>query len=186
MATLSLEVVEGRSAGRVIPLSGAVELGREPGSGGIALDDALVSRRHLRVSPSERDAVVEDLGSRNGTFVNGNEVHAPTRLTPGDQIVVGSTVLELRSAEQIARQPSRVVPVPPALVSAERKPEFVPAAIEASGSVSPRAAAAGGPQDRSHVLDPFLDRRTKTKAKLAPLAILLLVVFAVLIFLATR
>lgn len=185
MSSLSLEVVEGRSAGRVIPLAGALELGREPGAGGVALDDALVSRRHLRIAPADGGAVLEDLGSRNGTFVNGNEVHSPTRLTPGDQVLVGSTVLELRSAEQIARQPSRVVAVPPALASPERKPEFVPAALEASGSIAPRPQG-GSPQQQGHVLDRYLDVRTKTKAKLAPLAILLLVVFAVLIFLATR
>ena len=172
MAELSLEIVEGPGAGRKQALTGPVEIGRDPAAD-LTLDDEQVSRRHARITPRDNDAVVEDLGSRNGTFVNGNEIHAPARLGPGDHVLVGVSVLELRTAEQVARQASAVRPIPPALATPPRQPDFVDEKVLAG----PKAG---------HQLDPLLDKRTKGKARMAPLAIFLLVVFVVLIFLATR
>lgn len=101
MAELSLEIVEGPDAGRRVDLVEATEIGRQEGLG-MVLQDQLVSRRHARVAPVEGGATVEDLGSRNGTFVNGNKISGPTLATPGDQILVGVSVLQLRSPAQIA------------------------------------------------------------------------------------
>src|SRR5262245_45072156 len=53
--------------------NGAVEIGRGE-VGGIPLQDAAISRRHARISYDGRRWTVEDLGSRNGTFVNGAQV----------------------------------------------------------------------------------------------------------------
>jgi len=41
-------------------------------------------------------ATVEDLGSTNGTFVNGRQVREPTRLAPGDELSLGSEALQVR------------------------------------------------------------------------------------------
>ena len=62
-----------------------LEVGRDP-SAGMVLEDDLVSRHHVRVIPEGGSALVEDLGSLNGTFVNGQEIHAPTRARPGDHV----------------------------------------------------------------------------------------------------
>jgi pSer/pThr/pTyr-binding forkhead associated (FHA) protein len=172
MAELSLEIVEGPGSGQKQPLAAPVEIGRDP-SAELTLDDDLVSRRHVRITPRDGGAVVEDLGSRNGTFVNGNEIHGPTRLVPGDHVLVGVTVLELRTAAQVAQQATAVRPRPPALATPARQPDFV----DEKALRAPQAA---------HRLDPLLDKRTKGKARTAPLAIFVLVVFVVLIFLATR
>jgi pSer/pThr/pTyr-binding forkhead associated (FHA) protein len=172
MADLNLEIVEGPGAGRMQPLTGSLELGRDPGLE-FALEDELVSRRHARVTPLDGGAVVEDLDSRNGTFVNGNEIHAPTRIGAEDLVLVGVTVLELRTASDIARRATAVRPRPPALATPLRQPDFV----DESALPEPRTG---------HVLDPLLDKRAKRKARLAPLAIFVLVVFVVIIFLATR
>lgn len=51
--------------------------------------DASVSRRHARVSVTRGKVTIEDLGSRNGTFVNERRVVGPTRLSPGDRIHCG-------------------------------------------------------------------------------------------------
>jgi len=83
---LSLEIVEGTDAGRRVAVVSPLTVGRAADAD-LVLADELVSRRHARVSHSGADAVVEDLGSRNGTFVNGNQIHGPTRLVPGDQHV---------------------------------------------------------------------------------------------------
>jgi pSer/pThr/pTyr-binding forkhead associated (FHA) protein len=111
MAALLLEIVEGSGAGRQIRLEGALEIGRE-GDMRLQLDDRQVSRRHARVTPEDGRAWVEDLGSSNGTFVNDQPIHMPREIVPGDRLRMGLTVLELRTAQQVADQPSAVHPIP--------------------------------------------------------------------------
>jgi DNA-binding NtrC family response regulator len=68
-------------------------IGREPdGSPSLPLRQAQVSRRHASVAPSERGYVIEDLDSRNGTFVNGRAIKT-SELNDGDVIRIGSTLL---------------------------------------------------------------------------------------------
>jgi hypothetical protein len=111
MAELILEIVEGDEAGRQAALTGAIEIGRDR-STTLALEDEQVSRRHARVSVQGDLGLVEDLGSTNGTYVNGQPIEGPRALRPGDRIRVGLTVLELRTAQDVQRQPSAVLPVP--------------------------------------------------------------------------
>jgi pSer/pThr/pTyr-binding forkhead associated (FHA) protein len=88
-----LRVVEGPGRGSVLVLHRAAHtLGRREGCD-LVLPDPRVSREHARV---ERDALgteVVDLGSTNGTFVNGQRVQR-RRLRNGDRIRIGDAVLE--------------------------------------------------------------------------------------------
>ena len=111
MAELILEIVEGDDAGRQTPLEGSIEIGRE-GSTGLALDDEQASRRHARVTAQGDTATVEDLGSTNGTYLNGQPIEGERTLRPGDRLRVGLTVFELRTSADVQRQPSAVIPVP--------------------------------------------------------------------------
>jgi len=111
VADLTLEIVEGESAGRTIALHEPLEVGRSQGLG-IVLEDTEVSRRHARITPSGGGAVVEDLGSRNGSFVNEQPIDGPRQVGPGDRVRCGLTIFELHSAEQVARGVSGVMPVP--------------------------------------------------------------------------
>ena len=61
----------------------------------IVLDDMLVSRKHLRITADEEGLLLEDLGSRNGTYVNGRRVER-SHLQEGDRIGVGGTTFEVR------------------------------------------------------------------------------------------
>jgi pSer/pThr/pTyr-binding forkhead associated (FHA) protein len=61
----------------------------------IAIDDPEVSRRHAVLRPVPEGVEVEDLGSRNGTFVNGEQVHEATKVAKGTRVQVGETVLEV-------------------------------------------------------------------------------------------
>ena len=167
---LLLEIVEGPDAGRQVPVSKSLELGRDPAAE-IVLSDKLVSRRHARVLLAGEQVYAEDLDSRNGTFVNGSQIYAPTRLEPDDQLLIGATVLELRSSADLQVRPTAVLPVPPALAAPAGKPDYVPADIS---------------KGASGLLESLLDVETKKKARLAPLGILVLVVFALLIFFALR
>lgn len=107
VADLVLEVVEGPGAGTRMPLTGPIELGRAP-KHGHSLPDEQISRRHARVDPDAGGAVISDLGSTNGTYVNDQPIAAARRLVSGDQIRMGLTVLELRgSAELMAGRTAR-------------------------------------------------------------------------------
>ncbi len=70
------------------------------GSADVVLRDAEVSRRHARFENRERVVYVEDLGSSNGTFLNGKKVTEAVEIREGDAIDVGTTrilVTEVRS-----------------------------------------------------------------------------------------
>ena len=69
-------------------------LGRD--EDGIQIDSPTVSRRHACIRVSGSEAMLEDLGSKNGTFVGGDRVAAPVRLKDGDEIRVGSVVSHFR------------------------------------------------------------------------------------------
>jgi DNA-binding NtrC family response regulator len=73
-------------------LSGVASIGRGP-TNDVALDDPASSRRQSIVRADEDGYLVSDLGSANGTFLNGVQVLAPVRLKTGDVITVGSTRL---------------------------------------------------------------------------------------------
>lgn len=72
--------------------SGQLTIGRTPDND-IALGDMLVSRRHARLLTGPRGLVIEDLGSANGTQVNGRRIGAPTALRDGDLVTVGNSDL---------------------------------------------------------------------------------------------
>ena len=62
----------------------------------VVLDDPYASEFHLRLMAQENGMMLHDLGSTNGTYVNGRRVSAPTELRRGDTIQVGKTVMEIR------------------------------------------------------------------------------------------
>ena len=62
----------------------------------IILDDSYASDFHFRIGQHEGKIVLNDLGSTNGTYVNGRRITVPTTLTKGDSVQVGKTVFEVR------------------------------------------------------------------------------------------
>ena len=58
-------------------------------------DDSFVSQLHARVYRDAGSTMIEDLGSTNGTYVNGKRVTAPEQVTKGDRVQIGSTVFEV-------------------------------------------------------------------------------------------
>ena len=70
-------------------------IGRD-GLGGAKLESPTVSRHHARIMIRDRDITIEDLGSKNGTFVNSDAVTAPRQLADGDQVRIGSFLLTFK------------------------------------------------------------------------------------------
>jgi pSer/pThr/pTyr-binding forkhead associated (FHA) protein len=85
----------GLREGATIDVAAPLVVGRDPTSG-IRLDgDEFASGQHARIDPGADGVSVEDLGSTNGTFVNGERITKRRALEPGDVLRVGETELRL-------------------------------------------------------------------------------------------
>ncbi|HTR54495.1 MAG TPA: GGDEF domain-containing protein [Kofleriaceae bacterium] len=88
-----LTVLTGGAAGQMFKVGTGLLLGRIQGAE-VRLDDDGISRKHAQVRVEGAKASIEDLGSRNGTFVNGTRITGKIQLSDGDKIQVGrATVL---------------------------------------------------------------------------------------------
>jgi two-component system, cell cycle response regulator len=96
--------MSGPSVGKRYPLGdGDISIGREAGNG-IALDVDSVSRRHARICRRKQTYFLSDLGSTNGTHVNGKEVQEETALRSGDQLRVGRVIFKFLSGDDVESQ----------------------------------------------------------------------------------
>jgi uncharacterized membrane protein YdfJ with MMPL/SSD domain len=123
-------VAAGPAAGTTITVeTEPLLIGRVTGSegGGALGDDPELSREHARISVVDGTLVIEDLGSSNGTFVNGTRIEAPTPLHSGDRIKVGTTTLTLDQPDPDAT----VVSPRPSDATAVRRPQPAEAAVRA-------------------------------------------------------
>jgi hypothetical protein len=88
-----LRMVGGPKAGTEIPIDGDVVLGREGTD--VVIDDPEISRRHVTLRPRAGGVEIEDLGSRNGTFLDGRRIERPTLVRTSGRIELGGTAFEL-------------------------------------------------------------------------------------------
>ncbi len=84
-------------AGRRLELAEPTTVGRAPECDLRLERDEYASSRHARISPADNGIWVEDLGSTNGTFVNGAPVTTVRLLHPGDVIRIGDTQLQVEA-----------------------------------------------------------------------------------------
>lgn len=87
---------------RIVLTGSPVVLGRHADCD-LVLQDEQASRRHAQVEPGPDGFVLVDLGSTNGTLLNGHRVDSPVPLSPGDQIVVGGSLVRFVGAALRAR-----------------------------------------------------------------------------------
>lgn len=73
-------------------------IGRE-GDGVILVKSSTVSRRHARITIDAAGGMVEDLGSKNGTYVNDRRIDSPTVVADGDQVRIGSLLFTFRLSQ---------------------------------------------------------------------------------------
>jgi hypothetical protein len=87
-----LLITAGPGRGQTFELRGEVRIGRSR-TNAISLTDGKVSRNHAKLDPVRTTYILTDLGSANGTFVNGVRITQPVRLRDGDLLQVGDTQL---------------------------------------------------------------------------------------------
>jgi phosphoserine phosphatase RsbU/P len=105
VATLVLTIQRtGQPAETTTFESDELVIGRREGVG-LAIQDTAVSRRHARIFRRETSWFVEDLGSRNGTKLNGIAVSGPMPIAPGDTIRIGDAVLRMPQPEDAPSRP---------------------------------------------------------------------------------
>jgi DNA-binding winged helix-turn-helix (wHTH) protein len=92
--------------GLVALAEGEYLLGRHPKSV-VPIETGAISRRHARLRISGGQAILEDLGSRNGTFALGERLASPTRLVDGDEFRLGSMAFTFRVSRTPSFPPTR-------------------------------------------------------------------------------
>lgn len=91
--TFQLVMSRGPQPGQVFELPrSTISIGRDPGNQ-VMINDPQISRQHARVTPQGGLMIIEDLGSTNGTTVNGLRITGPHTLAHGDQVGLGDNVL---------------------------------------------------------------------------------------------
>jgi pSer/pThr/pTyr-binding forkhead associated (FHA) protein len=98
MAQFQFVMRSGPTPGVTFPLEGdQLTIGRDS-SNGVAINDPEVSRKHSRLSFQGGKYVLEDLGSTNGTFVNGQRLAGPVVLKAGDVVSLGEQIVLMYDA----------------------------------------------------------------------------------------
>jgi predicted component of type VI protein secretion system len=132
---LSLLVTAGNALGAEIRVTDELVIGRQEEGIGALANDAEISRRHARIAPAPDGFSIEDLGSTNGTLVNGAVIAAPHTLSAGDTIEVGGTTLLVESVGAATVTGA----APPAETTSE-SPPVTTAGADAGGAAKAAAA----------------------------------------------
>src|SRR5690349_2165 len=91
-----IQLLEPGHPSRIEKVDVEMEVGRDCDD--IVVDDPTVSRRHIRLEPTEVGLVVVDLGSANGTFIDGVRMGDPIILQPGSRLKLGETEIVVHQA----------------------------------------------------------------------------------------
>jgi hypothetical protein len=160
-----IEVTDGPALGEEQDLANELVIGRSADGFGTLKGDPEISRRHAQISRTDDGRLyISDLGSTNGTFVNGNKIEGSAWLSPGDVVKMGQSTLKVgggvadagatRIAASPTSAPTRAGQSPPPTGSPSPSggpppvvpvPVPTPAASPASASAGPSAPPAEAP-----------------------------------------
>lgn len=127
----TLRVTSGPAAGESLEVENEIVIGRD--NADLTIPDPQISRRHTLVRPAERGIEIEDLGSLNGTFVNGERISAQVTLTSSGTIRVGDSDIDVELVLDVRTQ-----------IAPARAPAAAPTAAGAFASPDPAAPPARG------------------------------------------
>ncbi len=134
---------QGGRNSRVIPLKKPqTVLGRQEGCG-VRILSQEISRQHCRIRAQGQQITVRDLGSVNGTFVNGQLIQGEQALRQGDELRIGPVTFVIQFREKPAAAPATPPPVakPAATPRSLKPPEFLPKAEMVDDEQAAAAAA---------------------------------------------
>ncbi|HYM55576.1 MAG TPA: FHA domain-containing serine/threonine-protein kinase [Solirubrobacteraceae bacterium] len=138
-AALRLQVTAGPAEGRQIGVRDELLIGRAAAGAGRLGGDAQLSRHHALIARAATGAyTVEDLGSTNGTFVDGERVSAPVTLGPHSTIALGGSALQVAPDPPVAERRS----------AAPRAPLRLAIDVDAAAGVAVLSSGAGDEQAR--------------------------------------
>lgn len=137
---ITLRCTAGPSAGESITIDDELVLGRDQSPAGRLGGDPRLSRRHARVFIDEQGrAMVEDLGSTNGTWLNGAQLTDARALTSGDELKTGQTTFEVE------------LPAPPVLTKPDTVIPGVTATVLDAPPARPRLLVLSGPKEGEEI-----------------------------------
>jgi hypothetical protein len=151
-----IEVTDGPAQGEQQDLDNELVIGRSSEGFGSLKGDPEISRRHAQISRTDEGRLyISDLGSTNGTFVNGNKIEGSAWLSPGDVVKVGQSTMKVGGgaadpgATRIGQSPTSAptrAGTPPPVVPPTPDPEPEPAAAEPSPPTPAPEPAASPPR----------------------------------------
>jgi pSer/pThr/pTyr-binding forkhead associated (FHA) protein len=113
------------SGQRRIPLTGdRVSIGKAPENDVVAAGDGTASRLHAVLERYASGWSIRDLGSRNGTYVNGEPITAERALRPGDEITIGETRFVFRAEVAATRSDTALEPATSGTIAADPAPDI--------------------------------------------------------------
>jgi ABC transport system ATP-binding/permease protein len=126
-SSFRVAVREGPLAGTEFAVTGEMIVGRVEAA--ITIPDPEISRRHAVLRTTPLGLEIEDLGSLNGTYVNGEQITKPVQLRPDDLIRLGDTSMALRAQNEagtVSTDRVKEPPPPPPAVPASGLPPLQP------------------------------------------------------------
>lgn len=157
---------ESPSAGTRHEVQEGATIGREACE--VVLADPEVSRRHARIRSLDRGPAIEDLGSTNGTFLNGQRVTGVAALTNGDALKLGNS--SLRVEVEVPDGATRLTPVAQAPTGQLRTPPMPMPAETPTPAEPPRPAEAPPPAQVPAPAPPPLDTPPAARVETPPAA----------------
>lgn len=154
---------------------GEFVIGRAPACQ-LCIDDPVVSRRHARIRVRADAATLEDMGSRNGLFLNGSPVRTPSPLARGDKIRIGDIEMTIVSlADEVGDTQDIMAPV--VRMPAEDNGGVLESTQSSTGSswllleVADKSLAMGRIEDAEWIVSKFaedIDQRQRDGQRVAP------------------
>ena len=152
--SFKLSVRQGPRPNLVFELDGdSYTIGREAGAE-IVIEDPQVSRRHATLTRQGTSYLIEDIGSTNGTYVNGKRVTAPVLLSNGDMIGLADTIVLAVQAPLTVSDDATVVSdaahYDAAHYAPPTQPAFSPPPVQQPAQARPVAPQPVAPQPAAH------------------------------------
>ncbi len=136
MSKLALRFISGKHKGNefLLPASGQLYVGRSSEIDLVLMED-MVSRKHAQITVENGTVSIEDLGSTNGTFVNGERI-SKCEINPGDRVLIGTSIMKLVETDSDAKTTTAGMEIPVQQPAAEIKRATSHANRSMSGTIS--------------------------------------------------